>query len=188
MGWAWVLPLGAFAARKPLAGAVRSRVVLLRRIDRALAAARRQESGCLLLRLKMAGLDSLMQQHGAAFVESVSRVIAERVRRQMRGEDLVARTGDDEFALLAQHVDGSLRVAGETIAQRVTASLTKPYGMDGERFSLGLRIGIASFPDDALDAAGLLLAASQALHAARRLDSDGWRFASTLTAPVNRTR
>jgi len=188
MDWAWLHPLNSFAARKPPAGALRSRAALLRRVGRALAAARRQQCGCLLLRLQLHGMDALLNQQGEAFAESVSRVIAERLRRQVREEDLVARTGTDEFALLTQGVEGSLRAAGETVAQRVTESLTKPYGVDSIRFRLGLRIGIAGFPDDAPDAAGLLLAASQALYAARRLDCDGWRFAATLTVPANRPR
>jgi len=58
--------------------------------------------------------------------------------------------------------------------------------VDGVQFRLGLRIGIAGFPDNATDAAGLLLAASQALHAARRLGRDGWRFSTTLVDASNR--
>jgi len=170
------------------AGALRSRATLLRRIGRALDAAQREQCGCLLFRLQLSGLDALLREHGEDFVENVSRVIAERVRRQVRGEDLVARTGNDEFALLAQGVEGSLYSAGEAIAQRVTDSLTKPYGVDSVQFKLGLRIGIAGFPDDASDASSLLLAASQALHAARRLNHDGWRFSSTLTVSANRSR
>ena len=180
MAWTWLSPLATFGARAKPSGAVRSRAVLLRRIGRALKAARRQRCGCLLLRLQLTGLDALLREQGEEFVEDVSRLAAERVRRQVRNEDVVACTGHDEFTLLAQGVEGSLFSAGEVIAQRITDSLTKPYGMEGVQFRLGLRIGIAGFPDNATDAAGLLLAASQALHTARRLDRDGWRFSTTL--------
>lgn len=185
MGWSWLYPMRLFGSRAAPSGMLGSRP-LLRRIGRALAAARRQQCGCLLFRLQLSGLDALQQQHGEAFVEGVSRVIAERVRRQVRGEDLVTRIGGEEFALLAQGVEGSLYSAGETIAQRITESLTKPYGVDSVQFALGLRIGIAGFPDNAVDAGGLLLAASQALHTARRLDRNGWRFSTTLIGASNR--
>ena len=185
MAWTWLALLG-FGARAKPAGALRSRATLLRRIGRGINAARRQQCGCLLFRLQLAGLDELLREHGEGFVENISRVAAERVRRQVRNEDLVERTGYDEFALLAQGVEVSLYSAGEIIAQRVTDSLTKPYGVDGVQFRLGLRIGIAGFPDNAADATGLLLAASQALHAARRLGRDGWRFSTTLVDASNR--
>ncbi|HEX6612551.1 MAG TPA: diguanylate cyclase [Rhodanobacteraceae bacterium] len=186
MAWAWLSSLRTFGRRATPPGASRSRATLLRRVDRALHVARRRQCGCLLFRLQMTGLEALRQQHGETFAEDASRVIAERVRRQVRNEDLVARTGFDEFALLAQDIEVSLYSAGEIIAQRVTESLTRPYGMDSVQFTLGLRIGIAGFPDNATDAAGLMLAASQALHSARRLERDGWRFSTTLIDATNR--
>lgn len=186
MSWVWH-PMRAFGARAASSGSLGSRAALLRRIGQALASARRQQCGCLLFRLQLSGLDALSHEHGEDFIENVSRVIEERVRRQVRGDDLMVRTGGDEFALLTQGVEGSLYAAGEAIAARLTESLTKPYGVDSVQFTLGLRIGIAGFPDNATDAPGLLLAASQALHTARRLDRDGWRFSSTLV-PANRAR
>jgi diguanylate cyclase (GGDEF)-like protein len=185
MALTWLSSLGFRARAKP-AGASRNHAALLRRIGRALKAAHRHRCGCLLFRLQLTGLDALRREHGEAFVENVSRVAAERVRRQVRAEDLVARSGEDEFTLLAQGVEGSLFSAGEVIAERVTDSLTKAFGVDGVQFTLGLRIGIAGYPDNATDASGLLLAASQALHTARRLDRDGWRFSTTLIDATNR--
>jgi diguanylate cyclase (GGDEF)-like protein len=186
MAWTWLSSLGASGARAKPSGALRSNATLLRRIGRALKAAHRHQCGCLLFRLQLTGLDVLRRERGEEFVENVARVAAERVRRQVRAEDLVVRTGDDEFTLLAQGVEGSLYSAGEVIAQRVTDSLTKAYGVDSVQFRLGLRIGIAGYPDNATDATGLLLAASQALHSARRLDRDGWRFSTTLIDASNR--
>lgn len=187
MAWSWLFPLSAFGDRAAPGNAARSRAALLRRIARALESAQRRGCGCVLLRLRLTGLDSLSRQHGEAFAENVSHVAAERLRRQVRADDLVARTGNDEFALLAQGVDGPLRAAGEAIAARVLDSLTRAYGVDSVRFELGLRIGIAGFPDDAADASALLLGASQALHAARRSDGDGWRFAAPRPIALRRT-
>lgn len=183
---AWLSSLGLGTRAKPT-GALRSREALLKRIGRGINTARRQRCGCLLLRLQLTGLDALGREHGEGFVDDVSRVAAERVRRQVRNEDVVVRTGPDEFALLAQGIEVSLFSAGEIIAQRITENLTKPFGVDGVQFQLGLRIGIAGYPDNAMDATGLLLAASQALHTARRLERDGWRFSTTLIESGDRT-
>ncbi|GEM_PF-2488372 len=185
MPWAWLYPLSGARARGTHSGALRSRAALLRQVGRALDAARRDDCGCALLRLQVTGMEALQERHGAAFAENALRVVAERLRRQVRGDDLVARSGDHEFTLLAQGIDVSLQQAGSAIASRVSDSLTRPYGVDGVRFVLGLRIGIAGFPGDAEDAAGLLLAASQALHGARR-QNEAWRFAAPLLTPTRR--
>src|SRR5690242_13275012 len=134
MAWAWLSRLGARGTRAKPPEASRSRAALLRRIGRALKMAHRRQCGCLLFRVQLTGLDALSREHGEDFVESVSRIAAERVRRQVRSEDLVSRTGHGEFALLAQDVEVSLYLAGEVIAERITESLTKPYGMDGVQF------------------------------------------------------
>lgn len=177
MVWSWLFPLGLWGTRGWPAHAAPNRAALLRRIDRALESARRHHAGCVLLRLHLTGTQALRGVHGEKFANDALRVVEERLRRQVRAEDLIARTGEDEFTLLAQGVDGPLHSAGEAIAGRVMQSLIRPYGVDGMRFELGLRIGIAAFPGEVEGATGLLLRASQALHAARRMDRDGWRFA-----------
>ena len=177
MGWNRLYHASLLGAGAPEVGDARSRAALLRNVSRELEAADRHGCNCLLLRLQLTGLDLLLPAHDQAFVESVLRVVAERLRRLVRMDDLVTRTGIDEFTLIAQGIDGPPRAAGEAIAQRLLESVVRPYGVDGVRFELGLRIGIACYPHDAKDAPALLLAACQALHAARRMDGDGWRFA-----------
>ncbi|HJU26598.1 MAG TPA: diguanylate cyclase [Rhodanobacteraceae bacterium] len=160
----------------------RKRAVLLRRVARTLESAHRRDERCLLLRLQVTGLDDLEDR---AFAATVSRVVTERMRRQVRVDDLLVRSTGHEFTVLAQGIDVFPHTAGTVIATRLAANLTRPYGIDGVRVDLGVRIGIASFPDDAQDAEGLLLAASQALRGAHRA-GEPWRFAAPQIRPERR--
>ncbi|HJU08411.1 MAG TPA: diguanylate cyclase [Rhodanobacteraceae bacterium] len=173
MAWRWLDRLrGADAQRVTET----ERPVLRRRVARALESARRRDERCLLLRLQIAGLEEMDDE---PFVRSVWRVVIERLRREVREDDLLARSAEHEFTVLAQGIDVFPRTAATAIASRLTRNLTSPYGIEGRRVELDVRIGIASFPDDAVNAEGLLLAASHALHVARR-SSEPWRFAAPM--------
>ncbi len=152
------------------------RPVLRRQVARALESARQRDERCLLLRLQITGLEEMDDDR---FVRSVWRVVVERLRREVREDDLLARSAEHEFTLLAQGIDVFPRTAATAIAARLARNLGSPYGIEGRRVELDVRIGIASFPDDAVNADGLLLAASHALHGARR-SSEPWRFAAPM--------
>ncbi len=145
-----------------------------RRMARALVSAGRREERCLLLCVQISGLDELQDE---PFARNVWRVVAERLHRDLRADDLLARSDEREFTVLAQGIDVFPRTAATAIATRLARNLGGAYGVEGRRVDLGVCIGIASFPDDATDAEGLLRAASHALQGARRA-SEPWRFAA----------
>jgi diguanylate cyclase (GGDEF)-like protein len=93
--------------------------------------------------------------------------IAARIRRQVRQQDLVARLGGDEFAVL---LDGLLDAAlARRIADAIATSMVEPVELaGGGRVAVALSIGVAVFPDDARDAAGLLRAADAAMYRDKR--------------------
>lgn len=92
---------------------------------------------------------------GDRILREVAAVLAESVRLV----DTIARTGGDEFVLVAP---GS---AGVTVARRVMDGIAKLDAIDGHRIALSA--GVARFPADADDVDSLLDAARAALGQAR---------------------
>lgn len=174
MRWLNALPDGA--ARDAPALRSQAYAALLRRIAGALESIRRRDERCLLLRLQLDGFDRIQDE---TLLTAVSRIVAERLQRRVRADELLARSAPHEFAVVTRGIDVFPPTAGASIAQRLVDSLAQPCGVEGERVQLGLRIGIASFPDDGRDAEALLLAASRALHGAHRA-GEPWRFAARL--------
>jgi diguanylate cyclase (GGDEF)-like protein len=111
---------------------------------------------------------------GFAAGDRVLRVAADRLRRAVRGSDLIARVGDHEFALLLTHLRSPQDAA--LVARKLFDALDAPVGFDGRDLPLQPAVGVALYPQDA-DAADLLLArADAALRHAREHAAEPCQF------------
>ena len=96
------------------------------------------------------------------------RMVAERLRSQVRGNDFAARLGGDEFALiLASNVTPN---EASDFASRLIEVLSESYEIDGIEVVIGASIGIALSPGDGTTSEELTRNADMALYRAK---SDG---------------
>jgi diguanylate cyclase (GGDEF)-like protein/PAS domain S-box-containing protein len=97
--------------------------------------------------------------------------IAQRFRNALREPDLVARVGGDEFAVVLTDISEHLEAG--TVAQKLLASLSSPFMIEGYELRAGASIGISVFPQDGADAENLLRLADIAMFRAKQSgDSD----------------
>lgn len=93
--------------------------------------------------------------------------IGRRLRAQVRDHDVVSRLGGDEFAVLLDGLRGARDA--QRIARAIEAGMREPITLDaGTSVAITLSIGVALFPQDAQDAAGLLRAADRAMYRGKR--------------------
>jgi diguanylate cyclase (GGDEF)-like protein len=106
-------------------------------------------------------------RHGHAVGDAVLQVVADRLRRCVRSGDVVARTGGDEFVVLAHEADD---VVAADLSDRIVASLTEPISAGGVQVRLGISVGVARTDGPLSD--GVLARADRAMLAdkARRHD------------------
>ena len=86
-------------------------------------------------------------------------------------ERCIARLGGDEFIVLLPGLDGADDALG--VARRVLASLTAPVELRGQSFVVGSSVGVALYPDHALDADGLVKCADTAMYAVKHEMKNG---------------
>ena len=100
---------------------------------------------------------------GHAAGDRVLATLAARIRGQVRIGDIVARLGGDEFgALLAPLRDAE---DARRIADNIAAAMREPIVLDdGTKVTSSVSVGIAVYPDDGLDATGLVRAADAAMY------------------------
>jgi diguanylate cyclase (GGDEF)-like protein/PAS domain S-box-containing protein len=96
------------------------------------------------------------------------RLVADRLRSQVRGNNLVARLGGDEFAIILAP-DVSPNEASD-FAARLIKILSAAYDIDGIEVVIGASIGIALSPGDGDTSEELMRNADMALYQAK---SDG---------------
>jgi diguanylate cyclase (GGDEF)-like protein/PAS domain S-box-containing protein len=98
---------------------------------------------------------------GHAAGDHLLRVVAGRLREQLRDTDYVARLGGDEFAVLLEEIEDE--ESFEVTAKSILAGLQLPTRFDGRLITGAASIGGALFPRDSGNANDLLRNADAAL-------------------------
>ncbi|MGR3890307.1 diguanylate cyclase domain-containing protein [Pseudomonas sp. 1152_12] len=154
------------------------------RLIRALRSAARVNERVAVLFLDSDRFKDINDNFGHAAGDAVLVAVAERVRAQLREDDLVARLGGDEFAVLLAPLH-KLEDA-QRIADKIIASMDKPIPLPGNTQVLtSLSIGIAVYPEHGATPGTLLNAADAAMYQAKRLSQGGQQTAEPAPTAAN---
>ncbi len=91
--------------------------------------------------------------------------VAVRMKRQLRGGDMLARLGGDEFAALVSEVNNRADV--EEAALRLEHCFDDPFAVEGHILQGAASFGIALYPEDGTTNDSLLTAADAAMYAVK---------------------
>ncbi len=117
-----------------------------------------------LLIMDLDGFKDINDSLGLPVGDALLQQVAQRLSSKLRDSDVVARIGGDEFALLLPHADSRQAI---TAARLLLQALRQPFVIDGQRLDLGASIGMALYPDHAIDHHMLIQRADVALRAAK---------------------
>jgi diguanylate cyclase (GGDEF)-like protein len=94
-------------------------------------------------------------------------MLGEAIRKALRATDVASRYGGDEIVIILPET--RLEKAYDLFIKRIKREIeTRFKQLSGDRFSLTVTIGIASYPQDGKDAHDLVLAADRALLDAKK--------------------
>ncbi|BBP96432.1 hypothetical protein BSFA1_15610 [Burkholderia sp. SFA1] len=141
----------------------------------ALAGGARGTKRIAVLYIDLDGFKRVNDTHGHRIGDEFLIAVSRRFRQTVRGGDMVARIGGDEFALLVREFssDGELAV----IAQRIIACVAETDAQMGLSI-VRASIGIASFPDRCHDYWRLVAAADETMYTVKRNGKNNYAFAS----------
>jgi diguanylate cyclase (GGDEF)-like protein len=114
--------------------------------------------------------DSLGHDIGDRLLQSV----AARLHACVRSSDTVSRQGGDEFVVLLSEVT-HVQHAGIS-AEKILLALRTPHRIDQHELRLTVSIGIASYPDDGMEAEVLMKNADFAMYHAKESGRNNYQF------------
>lgn len=104
--------------------------------------------------------------YGHDIGDYVLKIIARRLKKLLRQDDMIARLGGDEFIILLDGVNRYEIVA--SIAEKILSSIVKPIRIrESQKIYINMSLGIGIFPSDGQDSATLLRNADSALYEAK---------------------
>ncbi|XHS77100.1 diguanylate cyclase domain-containing protein [Burkholderiaceae bacterium UC74_6] len=147
-------------------------------LERILNQAAVRNSSVAVFYLDLDGFKSVNDLHGHEVGDELLKIVAARMDRHVRSEDLASRLGGDEFACLRQgRCDrGQLGMWAEKLYQL----LSEPMRIGPLRLTVTASIGVAIYPDDGVSVAELLRNADAAMYRAKRGQSGASFFVHDL--------
>ncbi len=159
------IQLRHMALHDPLTG-LANRTLLLDRTNLALQRLKRGKNGLVgLIFLDLDRFKAVNDSLGHARGDLLLAEVSQRLLTSVRGMDLVARFGGDEFVLLLEQVE-SPREAIQ-IVKRVRDSVRKPFQVDGHELTSSASLGLALTADGENNAEELIRHANIAMYKAK---------------------
>lgn len=154
----------------PLTG-LPNRRLMSDRLDQMLKMANRANKHVAVIYLDLDNFKEINDSRGHDFGDLLLQKISECLRSEVRDSDTVARIGGDEFVVLLGDLDRPENA--DSVVQELLKAITKPTDIEGQIVFASASLGIAFFPNDGSDSKGLILAADQAMYAAKEQGRNG---------------
>jgi diguanylate cyclase len=165
--------IAALAREDPLTG-LANRRTFLDHLDAAFRARTRDKSELAVLFLDLDGFKDVNDTLGHAAGDALIVEVAARLRKAVRQDDLVARFGGDEFAVLQSRITGAADAA--TLAEKIGTAVAQRCVIGHDDVAVTASIGIALTTEATGTPTDLMVQADLALYRAKDDGRNCYRF------------
>ncbi len=99
-----------------------------------------------VLFIDLDGFKAINDTLGHAIGDTVLQIVAQRLQRALRADDLVGRLGGDEFLVLLS--GGSRRIDVDSLVDRLRSTMSEPIIARGHRIQVNASIGVTALASD----------------------------------------
>ncbi|WP_286049364.1 EAL domain-containing protein [Rheinheimera sp. KL1] len=151
-----------------------NRTLLMDRIQHGIEQAKRAKKTLALCFIDLDKFKQVNDSLGHDVGDQLLQEVARRLRATLRETDTIARLGGDEFVVLLESYKNDDNISH--VARKMLQSIGEPMQLGTHTVSVSPSIGIAVYPDDALDANALLKHADVAMYHAKDLGRNNFQF------------
>jgi len=151
-----------------------NRYLFQQHLQHAVSLAQRKGSRFAVICLDLDKFKLVNDSLGVDFGDMLLMQVAQRLQQSLRGADVVARLGNDEFAILLEDYQTSHDLP--CIVNKIQQQLDAPFLLQGQELYISASLGVASFPECGHQAERLLKAAESALYTAKTLGRNQCHF------------
>ncbi|MFN4326491.1 MAG: EAL domain-containing protein [Azonexus sp.] len=162
----------AFQAFHDLLTRLPNRTLFVDRLEMAITQAVRRKEKLAVMFLDLDRFKLVNDTYGHQAGDQLLREFAARIRHCLRTGDTLARQGGDEFTALLPNLTSHEDIG--IIAEKILSELRRPFLVADTEFLATASIGLAVYPDDAVNAQDLIRCADVAMYQVKAHGKNGY--------------
>ncbi|MDF3033169.1 MAG: hypothetical protein K0R76_123 [Alphaproteobacteria bacterium] len=152
-----------------------NRKAFYQKLTQSILTKRQTERGLLaVLFLDLDGFKAVNDSYGHEMGDWLLNQVSQRLRRCIRGDDMLARFGGDEFCIILNHAANRNKV--KMVAARILKAISQPYIRNDILLDVGVSVGIGVYSLGTEDSESLLKEADAAMYAVKQEGKGKYRF------------
>ena len=152
-----------------------NRALLNDRLSQAVLYAQRYDRWVTVLFVDLDNFKFINDSLGHNAGDELLKTIAKRMVQHVRATDTVVRLGGDEFVIVLFDQPKDADVISETV-QKIQSAIAEPIRLEGHDLRVTSSLGVATYPNDGVDADALLANADAAMYRAKDVGRDNFQF------------
>ncbi|MCG8603786.1 diguanylate cyclase, partial [bacterium] len=161
------------AYHDPLTG-LANRQLFYDRLKHAVAQSNRYQRKLGVLFVDLDGFKIVNDTLGHSAGDQLLQNVANRLRKNIRESDSVARIGGDEFTIILDHITYNHDAA--KVAQKLLRIISMPHVIEGQEVNISASIGISLCPFDGQDIDTLVKKADLAMYRSKRFGKNQYQL------------
>ncbi|WP_444996454.1 EAL domain-containing protein [Aliikangiella sp. IMCC44359] len=151
-----------------------NRYLLHQHLEHAISLAKRSAGQFAILFLDLDKFKFINDSLGHEVGDLLLKLTSTKLKACVRETDIVARLGNDEFAILLENGGECRNIA--LVAEKIQEAFQASFNIREHELFITTSIGIASFPECGIDPETLLKSAEMALHKAKEIGRNQFHF------------
>jgi diguanylate cyclase (GGDEF)-like protein len=152
-----------------------NRTLLSDRLNQVLLHAQRYQRGVTVVFIDLDNFKLINDSLGHRAGDCLLKIVADRMVWCVRRTDTVVRLGGDEFVVVL--FDQAQEGGGITeIIEKIRDTIREPVELNDQNFQVTCSMGLASYPNDGLDADTLLMNADAAMYRAKEMGRNNYQL------------